>query len=112
MHTRRSPYYLSFCLFVIFTLLFGGIYPALVTLIAQAAFPKQSQGSLIVKNGRVLGSELIGQNFSEPKYFWGRLSATGPFAYNAASSSGSNLGSANPALLDNVKGRIEALKKV
>lgn len=97
-------------LFVFLTLLVGSIYPALSTVLVQAAFPTQAQGSLITKNGKVLGSKLIGQNFSDPKYFWGRLSATSPTPYNAAASSGSNLGAANPALQDNVKARIEALK--
>jgi K+-transporting ATPase ATPase C chain len=98
-------------LFVLFTLLFGGIYPGVITLAARALFPRQSQGSLIEKNGQVLGSKLIGQNFTAPKYFWGRLSATTPFAYNASASSASNLGAASPALLDAVKSRIQALKK-
>ena len=72
-------------------------------------FPKEAQGSLIEKDGKVLGSELIGQNFTDPKYFWGRLSATTPQAYNAASSGGSNFSPNNPALLDAVKARIDAL---
>ena len=94
-------------LFVFLTVLLGGIYPALSTVLVQVAFSTQAQGSLIMKDGKVLGSELIGQNFSEPKYFWGRPSAA---SYNAAASSGSNLGAANPSLQDNVKARIEALK--
>jgi K+-transporting ATPase ATPase C chain len=81
-----------------------------VTGIAQLAFPHQANGSLIVVNGKTVGSTLIGQQFTAPKYFWGRLSATGPYPYNAASSSGSNLGPSNPALLDEVKARIAALK--
>lgn len=97
-------------LFLFLTLLLGVAYPVASTVIVQAAFPKQSQGSLIVKNGKLLGSELIGQNFNDPRYFWSRLSATSPNLYNAASSSGSNLGAANPALLDNAKTRIAALK--
>jgi K+-transporting ATPase ATPase C chain len=97
-------------LFVLFTVLCGTIYPAVTTLIIQALFPEKAEGSFIVKDGKVLGSELLGQNFTDPKYFWGRLSATTP-VYNAANSSGSNLGAANPALLDAVKGRIAALKK-
>jgi K+-transporting ATPase ATPase C chain len=100
---------------IVFTLLTGVAYPLFITGIAQAAMQNQANGSLIEKNGRVMGSELIGQSFDEPKYFWGRLSATTDsngkaLAYNAASSTGSNLGQANPALLDEVKGRIEALK--
>jgi len=91
------------------TLLTGVIYPLLVTGVAQAAFPRQANGSLIEKDGKVIGSRLIGQPFDDPKYFWGRLSATGPVAYNAQSSSGSNLGPTNPALTDAAKARIEAL---
>ena len=74
------------------------------------AFPAQAGGSLIVKDGKPVGSSLIGQNFSDPKYFWGRPSATGPMPYNAGSSSGSNQGPLNPALVDAVKGRVEALR--
>ncbi len=98
-------------LFLFFTLLLGAAYPALCTALVQASFPAQAQGSLISKGGKVLGSELIGQNFTDPKYFWGRLSATSPTPYNAAASSGSNLGAANPALQDAVKARIAALKQ-
>ena len=86
------------------------IYPLVVTGIAQLVFPRQANGSLIVQNGQTVGSTLIGQSFDDPKYFWGRLSATGPFPYNAAASSGSNLGPTNPALLEAVKARIAALK--
>ena len=96
--------------FVLFTALTGVLYPLVVTGIAQAVFHKQAEGSLIVSaDGKILGSSLIGQNFDDPKYFWSRISATSP-AYNASSSSGSNLGPSNPALLDEVKGRIAALK--
>jgi K+-transporting ATPase ATPase C chain len=95
---------------LIFTLLTGVIYPLVVTGIAQFVFPHQANGSLISNNGQTSGSALIGQQFDDPKYFWGRLSATGPFPYNAAVSSGSNLGSSNPALLDAVKARIASLK--
>ncbi len=94
---------------IVLTIITGIIYPLLITGIAQAVFPAQANGSLIVKEGNVIGSSLIGQQFEAPKYFWGRLSATGP-AYNAAASSGSNLGPTNPALLDAVKARIAALK--
>ncbi len=97
-------------LLLIFTLLAGLLYPLLVTGIAQLVFPHQANGSLILKNGQVVGSELIGQQFSDPTYFWGRLSATGPNPYNAAASSGSNYGPTNPALLDEVKARLAALK--
>lgn len=93
---------------VMLTVLFGFAYPGASTLLVQSIFPDQAEGSLIKgKNGEVLGSKFIGQQFSEPKYFWGRLSAAN---YNAAASTGSNLGAANPALLDAVKARVEALK--
>jgi K+-transporting ATPase ATPase C chain len=95
---------------LIFTLLTGLIYPLAVTGLAQLVFPRQANGSLIVQNGHTVGSALIGQQFDDPKYFWGRLSATAPYPYNAAASSGSNLGPTNPALIDEVKARIAALK--
>jgi K+-transporting ATPase ATPase C chain len=93
---------------LLLTLITGVAYPLLVTGIAQAAFPRQANGSLLEKDGKVLGSSLIGQPFDDPKYFWSRPSATTP-AYNAQSSSGSNLGPTNPALTEAVKGRIDAL---
>ncbi|MGS0756948.1 potassium-transporting ATPase subunit C, partial [Roseateles sp. GG27B] len=89
--------------FALLSLITGVIYPLLVTGVGQGLFPKQAAGSLIEQDGRLLGSELIGQNFSQPKYFWGRPSATAPMANNAANSSGSNLGPLNPALADAVK---------
>ena len=95
---------------LIFTVLTGLIYPLVVTGISQLIFPHQANGSLIVDHGKAVGSMLIGQQFDAPKYFWGRLSATGLYPYNAAASSGSNLGPTNPALLDKVKVRIAALK--
>jgi len=97
-------------LLLLFTLLTGLVYPLAVTGVAQLLFPRQANGSLILVNGKPAGSALIGQPFSDPKYFWGRLSATGPYPYNAAASSGSNLGPTNPALLDEVNARISALK--
>ena len=100
------------------TLLTGDAYPLLITGIAQAAFPRQAEGSLIVKDGKTVGSSLIGQSFDEPKYFWGRVSATGttadsskPQPYNGGASTGSNLGPTNPALEDEAKGRIKALQE-
>jgi potassium-transporting ATPase KdpC subunit len=96
-------------LFVAFTVITGAAYPVVVTAIGHAAFPSQSGGSLIVKNGKAVGSEFIGQQFDAPYYFWGRLSATSPNPYNAQASSGSNLGPTNPALADEVKGRLSAL---
>jgi K+-transporting ATPase ATPase C chain len=96
----------------LFTLLTGLFYPLAVTGIAQLVFPHKANGSLIEKDGKAVGSELIGQPFSDPKYFWSRLSATGPFAYNAAASSGSNYGPINQSYLDGVKKRILDLKAV
>jgi K+-transporting ATPase ATPase C chain len=90
------------------TLITGVLYPLAVTGVAQVAFPAQADGSLIRRDGAVIGSRLVGQSFDEPGYFWGRLSATAP-AYNGGASSGSNLGPLNPALADAVKVRIEAL---
>ncbi len=95
---------------ILFTIITGVVYPLLVTGIAQLVFPEKANGSIIKKNGKNVGSELIGQPFTDPKYFWSRLSATGPFAYNAAASSGSNYGPLNPALLDAVKKRVQDLK--
>jgi K+-transporting ATPase ATPase C chain len=97
-------------LLIVLSVLTGLIYPAVVTGIAQLVFPRQANGSLIVRDGKVVGSSLIGQPFDDPKYFWGRPSATSPFPYNAGASSGSNLGPTNPALYDAVKGRVEALR--
>jgi K+-transporting ATPase ATPase C chain len=92
------------------TIVTGVIYPVVVTVIAQLVFPHQANGSLIVKDGKVVGSELIGQPFDDPKYFWGRPSATSPFPYNAAASSGSNLSPTNPALVKSVQERVDALR--
>jgi potassium-transporting ATPase KdpC subunit len=96
--------------FVILTIITGILYPLLVTGIARVFFPQQASGSLIYRQGKPIGSALIGQSFDDPKYFWGRLSATVPVAYNAAASSGSNLGPRNPALTAAVNKRIAALK--
>ncbi|MEP7286918.1 MAG: potassium-transporting ATPase subunit KdpC [Chloroflexota bacterium] len=102
--------------FVLLTLLTGLLYPFVMTVLAQAIFPYQANGSLITRDGKVVGSALIGQNFDAPKYFWGRLSATGPVPYTAfnadklTGSSGSNYGPLNPAIVDAAKARIEALK--
>ncbi len=95
--------------FLLLTLLTGIAYPLLVTGISQVAMPAQANGSMIVVGGKQAGSELIGQSFSDPKYFWSRPSATGPMPNNAAASSGSNLGPTNPALMDAVKARVQAL---
>jgi K+-transporting ATPase ATPase C chain len=97
-------------MFTALTLATGVAYPLVVTGAAQSLFPAQASGSLILQGGKPVGSELIGQNFSDPKHFWGRPSATGPMPYNAAASGGANQGPLNPALADAVKGRIEALK--
>lgn len=91
-------------LFVVLSILTGIVYPLLITGIAQGIFKHQANGSLINANGKIVGSELVGQQFDDPKYFWGRLSATGPFAYNAAASSGSNMGPTNPALIGGTDG--------
>ncbi len=95
---------------VVLSLLTGVVYPYLVTGIAQLAFPRTANGSLISGDGKVVGSTLIGQPFDDPKYFWSRPSATSPHAYNAGASSGSNQGPRNPALADAVKDRIKALR--
>jgi K+-transporting ATPase ATPase C chain len=97
-------------LLFLLTVLTGVVYPLLVTLVAQIAFEREANGSLVYRGRDVVGSALIGQPFDDPKYFWGRLSATAPFAYNAAASSGSNLGPLNPALMDAAKARIDALR--
>lgn len=97
-------------LFVLLSAVTGIVYPVAVTGIAKVLFPDAAEGSLIVVNGKPVGSRLIGQNFTDPKYFWGRPSATGPMPYNASASSGSNQGPLNPALKEAVKARIDALK--
>lgn len=108
MRTLIRP---ALTLFVLLSLVTGLLYPLAVTGVAQLVFPAQANGSLIVdKDGRTVGSSLIGQAFSDPKHFWGRPSATAPVPYNGGNSGGSNLGPLNPALLDAVKARVDALK--
>jgi K+-transporting ATPase ATPase C chain len=97
--------------FLLLTGVTGIVYPLVVTGVAQLAFPERANGSLILKEGGYAGSELIGQPFDDPKYFWGRRSATPDFPYNSASSRGSNLGPSNPVLGEAVKARVEALQK-
>jgi K+-transporting ATPase ATPase C chain len=107
----RSIVRSTLVLLSVFSVLLGVVYPALVTLIAQVVFPFQANGSMMQKDGRVLGSALIGQPFSRPGYFWGRPSATAPFPCNGGASGGSNLGPTNPALLDAVSARVAALRR-
>jgi K+-transporting ATPase ATPase C chain len=97
-------------LFALLGALTGIVYPLAVTGVAQAVFPAQAAGSLVLREGAPIGSMLIGQNFSDPAHFWGRPSATAPMPYNAAASSGANQGPLNPALVDAVKARVEALR--
>jgi len=106
MNTLLRP---ALSLLVLLTLITGILYPFAVTTISQTIFAEQAAGSLIRNNETMVGSKLIGQNFSAPQYFWGRLSATSPYPHNAAASSGSNLGPLNSVLTDNVKARIDAL---
>ena len=108
MITHMRP---AISIFILFTILTGILYPGLVTVIAQTLFPHQANGSLIRQDGQTIGSKLIGQPFTNPKYFWGRVSATSPSPYNAASSSGSNLGPTNPALTAAVQDRVNTLKQ-
>jgi K+-transporting ATPase ATPase C chain len=97
-------------LFVFFTVLTGFLYPLAITGIAQAAFAHAASGSIVSRDGKPIGSSLIGQNFSDPKYFWSRPSATSPQPYAGTASTGSNLGPLNPALIDGIKGHIQALR--
>lgn len=94
----------------LFTLITGFVYPVIVTGAAQAAFPRQANGGVLVRDGKKVGSVLIGQPFDDPKYFWSRPSATTPHAYNGGSSAGSNLGPTNPALIEAVRARTKALR--
>ena len=98
-------------LLLLMTVLTGIAYPLLITGIARLAFPQQAAGSLIIQNGKTVGSSLIGQNFADPKYFWGRPSATAPQAYNAGASAATNLGPLNPALIEGVKAHAQALRE-
>ncbi|RYF40391.1 MAG: potassium-transporting ATPase subunit KdpC [Comamonadaceae bacterium] len=107
MHSIFRP---LLVLFFVLSLVTGVAYPLAVTGIAQAVFPGQAAGSLVTQGGKPIGSTLIGQNFSDPKHFWGRPSATSPAPYNAAASGGSNLGPLNPSLSEAVKARGEALR--
>jgi len=100
----------SIVMLALLTLVTGVAYPLLATGLAQLLFPHAANGSLIERDGKTMGSELIGQAFSDPKYFWSRPSATAPFPDNSAASSGSNLGPTNPALADAIKQRVEALR--
>jgi K+-transporting ATPase ATPase C chain len=97
--------------FVLLSVLTGLLYPGLVAVVAKAAFPWQAEGSAIVHGERVVGSELLGQSFSDPRYFWGRPSATGPQPYNGGASSASNLAATNPALIEAVGARVRALRE-
>ena len=97
-------------LFALLTVLTGLVYPVVITVAAQGLFPHQANGSLIARDGTIVGSELIGQSFTAPQYFWGRPSATGGAPYNAAASGGSNLGPSNPALLEAVTARAALLR--
>jgi K+-transporting ATPase ATPase C chain len=108
MFTRTIRPALS--LLLVMTALVGLLYPLFITGIARAAFPQQAAGSLIMRAGKPVGSRLIGQSFSSPKYFWGRPSATAPQPYNGIASSGSNLGPLNPALIEGVKAHAQALR--
>ncbi len=106
MQTQLKP---AVVLLALFTLITGLLYPLAVTAAAQLVFPRQANGSLIIEHGQPVGSSLIGQPFSEPKYFWGRPSATAPMPYNAAASAGSNLGPTSATLIENAQARIAAL---
>lgn len=108
MFTELRP---AFVILVVMSLLTGIVYPLVVTGVAQVTMPAQANGSLIERDGKPVGSRLIGQPFGDPKYFWSRPSATSPYPYNAAASSGSNQGPLNPALSDAVAARIQALRE-
>ena len=107
MQTHLRP---ALSLFIVLSVVTGVIYPLVMTGVAQVLFPHEANGSIVIVDGKPVGSALIGQQFTDSKYFWGRLSATGPYSYNAGASSGSNLGPLNPALIDAIKARIDSLK--
>ncbi|MBP0597490.1 potassium-transporting ATPase subunit KdpC [Herbaspirillum sp. LeCh32-8] len=109
--TNKSTLRPALTLFILLGVVLGGIYPAIVTGVAQAVFPKQANGSVIERRGQAVGSELIGQNFTSPAYFWGRPSATGTFPNNGMASGGSNLGPTNPALKQALEDRAKALQE-
>jgi potassium-transporting ATPase KdpC subunit len=102
----------AFLVFLLLTVITGIVYPLTITVIAQTFFRHQANGSITLKNGKPVGSSLIGQSFDDPKYFWGRLSATSPTAFNALVSSGSNFGPLNPALRQSTEARIKSLQNV
>lgn len=106
----RNQCVTALLMILLLTIITGVAYPCLITGLSQLFFPNQANGSLIVRDGKVVGSSLIGQSFDKPQYLWGRLSATSLMPYNAASSSGSNLGPSNVSLIDAAKARIEALR--
>jgi len=115
MNTPRVPALLAslrpaLVLFLLLTVLTGFLYPLVVTAVAQLLFPAQAAGSIVTRDGHAVGSRLIGQSFSDPKYFWSRPSATTPQPYNGTASTGSNLGPLNPALRDAIKPRVAALR--
>jgi potassium-transporting ATPase KdpC subunit len=105
-----QPTLQAFRVLLVFTVITGVAYPLLMTAVAQLVFPRQANGNLIQRDGKTLGSSLIGQPFADAKYFWSRPSATSPMPYNAGASSGSNLGPTNPALKEAVEGRVKALR--
>jgi potassium-transporting ATPase KdpC subunit len=107
----KSHLRIGLVLFFLFTMLTGVIYPLVVTGISQIAFPYRANGSVVERNGQATGSELIGQQFDDPRYFWGRPSATEKAPYNAASSSGSNLGPTNEDLLKKIRERVETIRQ-
>lgn len=110
MKELLRQFYAAFAALIVFTILTGVVYPLVITGLGQALWPHEANGGIIMQNGRAKGSELIGQQFGGPAYFWGRLSATSPEPYNAAASSGSNLAPTNPALMYAANARISALR--